>query len=93
MVSAQGQRFDSNFAEAQAPEERSAALKAALSRWSRQAIACSLRAEATGAQGEYSARFVFVLSLRHRVRDCEAWKLVFDDRLAAGLRGESPAIG
>jgi hypothetical protein len=30
---------------------------------------------------------VFVLSLRHRVRDFEAWKSVFDERLDARLAG------
>ena len=34
---------------------------------------------------------MFVLSLRHRVRDFEAWKLVFDDRL--GDRREGQVIG
>jgi hypothetical protein len=31
---------------------------------------------------------VFVLSLRHRVRDFEAWKAVFDERLDARLKGK-----
>jgi hypothetical protein len=31
---------------------------------------------------------VFVLSLRHRVRDFEPWKTVFDDRLEARLNGK-----
>ena len=31
---------------------------------------------------------MFVLSLRHRVRDFEAWKTVFDDRLDARLNGK-----
>lgn len=31
---------------------------------------------------------MFVLSLRHRVRDFEAWKAVFDERLDARLKGK-----
>ena len=31
---------------------------------------------------------MFVLSLRHRVRDYESWKAVFDERLPARLEGK-----
>lgn len=31
---------------------------------------------------------MFVLSLRHRVGDFEAWKAVFDERLDARLAGK-----
>ena len=35
----------------------------------------------------YDSGTVFVLSLRHRVRDFDSWKRVFDERLDARLNG------
>jgi hypothetical protein len=36
----------------------------------------------------YDSGTVFVLSLRHRVRDFDSWKRVFDERLDARLKGK-----